>query len=81
MAQDNNTLQRMLADFELLLVNATEVLRAGEHRPALLDAYDDACDRLIAGLRRDDIPEERLQSIHKTVARLRLALEKRRFPK
>jgi hypothetical protein len=38
-------------------------------------AYDDASERLIDELRGNGIPEEALQSIHKALARLRLAFE------
>ena len=43
--------------FELLLAAATALVRARSARPALLDAYDDASDRLIEGLRGNGIPE------------------------
>lgn len=73
-------LARALAGFELLLAAATALVRAQSARPALLDAYDDASDRLMDGLRGNGIPEEALQSIHKALARLRLAFEEN-FPK
>lgn len=61
--------------FELLLAAATALARARASRPALLDAYDDASDRLIGGLRGNGIPEQELQKVHKALARLRLAFE------
>lgn len=61
--------------FELLLAAATALVRAKSSRPALLDAYDDASDRLIEQLRSNGIPEQALQSVHKAAARLRLAFE------
>ena len=36
---------------QLLLASAAALVRARSARPALLDAYDDASDRLIEGLR------------------------------
>jgi hypothetical protein len=74
-ADPNNKLSRTLEGFELLLAAATAMVRAKSTRPALLDAYDDASDRLMQGLRGNGIPEQELQSIHKAVARLRLAIE------
>lgn len=61
--------------FELLLAAATALVRARSSRPALLDAYDDASDRLIGDLRGNGIPEQELQKVHKALARLRLAFE------
>ena len=61
--------------FELLLASATALVRARSARPALLDAYDDASDRLIEGLRGNGIPEAELQKVHKALSRLRLAFE------
>ena len=75
MADNNNRLDAALQSFELLLAAATALVRAKTARPALLDAYDDASDRLMEGLRGNGIPEEQLQSIHKALARLRLAIE------
>jgi hypothetical protein len=74
-ANPDNKLSRALEGFELLLAAATALVRAKSARPALLDAYDDASDRLIDGLRGNGIPEEQLQSVHKALARLRLAFE------
>jgi hypothetical protein len=64
-----------LEGFELLLASATALIRARSTRPALLDAYDDASDRLIEGLRGNGIPEAELQKVHKALSRLRLAFE------
>jgi hypothetical protein len=64
-----------LDGFELLLAAATALVRAKSSRPALLDAYDDASDRLMDGLRGNGIPEHELQTVHKALARLRLAFE------
>ena len=61
--------------FELLLASASALVRARSARPALLDAYDDASDRLIDGLRGNGIPEAELQKVHKALSRLRLAFE------
>ena len=59
----------------MLLGAATALVRARSARPALLDAYDDASDRVIDGLRGNGIPEQELQKVHKALARLRLAFE------
>ena len=75
MADPNNKLSRALEGFELLLAAATALVRAKSSRPALLDAYDDASDRLMEGLRGNGIPEQELQAVHKALARLRLAFE------
>jgi hypothetical protein len=71
----NNKLSQALEGFELLLAAATALVRAKSARPALLDAYDDASDRLMEGLRGNGIPEQQLQAVHKALARLRLAFE------
>lgn len=75
---DENKVTRAIEAFELLLAAATALVRARSGRPALLDAYDEASERLMDGLRGNGIPEEALQSIHKALARLRLALEENR---
>ena len=75
MADANNKLSRALEGFELLLAAATALVRAKSARPALLDAYDDASDRLIDGLRGNGISDQELQAVHKALARLRLAFE------
>jgi hypothetical protein len=64
-----------LEGFELLLAAATALVRARSARPALLDAYDEASDRLIDGLRGNGVPEQELQKVHKALSRLRLAFE------
>ena len=74
-ADPNNKLSRALEGFELLLAAATALVRARSARAALLDAYDDASDRLMEGLRGNGIPEHELQAVHKALARLRLAFE------
>jgi hypothetical protein len=74
-ADPNNKLSRALEGFELLLAAATALVRAKSSRPALLDAYDDASDRLMEGLRGNGIAEHELQAVHKALARLRLAFE------
>ena len=61
--------------FELLLASAAALVRARSARPALLDAYDDASERLIEGLRGNGIPQTDLQQVHKALSRLRLAFE------
>jgi predicted ATPase len=71
----DNKLSRALEGFELLLAAATALVRSKSARPALLDAYDDASDRLMDGLRGNGIPEQQLQAVHKALARLRLAFE------
>jgi hypothetical protein len=74
-ADPDNKLSQALEGFELLLAAATALVRAKSSRPALFDAYDDASDRLMDGLRGNGIPEQQLQAVHKALARLRLALE------
>jgi len=74
-ADPNNKLSRALEGFELLLAAATALVRARSARPALFDAYDDASDRLMDGLRGNGIREQELQTVHKALSRLRLALE------
>ena len=78
MAHDDDQLASTVAAFAVLLGSVTEMARARSAAPALLDAYDDASDQIIAGLRGNGIPDEQLQSIHKALARLRLALEERK---
>jgi len=73
--QDNDKLSAALDGFELLIAAATALVRARTSRPALLDAYDDASERLIDGLRENGVPGEELQKIHKAISRLRLAFE------
>jgi hypothetical protein len=75
MVADSDKLAQALAAVELLLAASTALVRSKSSRKALLDAYDDASDRLMDGLRGNGIPEEKLQSVHKALARLRLAFE------
>ena len=75
MADPDNELSRALEGFELLLAAATALVRARSARPALLDAFDDASDRVMEGLRGNGIPDQQLQAVHKALARLRLAFE------
>jgi hypothetical protein len=77
MAQDDK-LQTTAAGFAVLLATVTEMLRRRAAGAALLDAYDDASDQIIAGLRGNGIPDEHVQSVHKALARLRLALEEKK---
>jgi len=76
MGQDDQ-LQKTVAGFAVLLATVAEMVRAKAGTPALLDAYDDASDQIIAGLRGNGIPDEQVQVIHKALARLRLALEQK----
>jgi hypothetical protein len=78
MPQDHNQAEKAVAGFTVLLATVTELVRAKSGTPALLDAYDDACDEIIDGLRKAQMPEHELQSIHKALARLRLAFEETR---
>jgi hypothetical protein len=78
MAHEDDQLRSTVAAFSVLLTSVTEMVRAKAAAPALLDAYDDASDQIIAGLRGNGIPDEQLQAIHKALARLRLAFEERR---
>ena len=75
MPQDDEQLRKTVAGFAVLLTTVTELVRAKAGKPVLLDAYDDACDQIIGGLRGNGIPDDQLQSIHKALARLRLAFE------
>jgi hypothetical protein len=78
MPQNDEQLRKTVAGFGVLLTTVTEMVRAKSGKPALLDAYDDACDQIIAGLRGNGIPDDQLQSIHKALARLRLAFEEQK---
>ena len=71
-------LQRAVASFAALLATVTEMVRAKASPASILDAYDDASDQIIAGLRSDGVPDEQIQTLHKALARLRLALEESR---
>mgnify|MGYP003575505549 CR=1 FL=1 len=77
MAQDDK-LQKTAGGLAVLLATVTEMVRAKPASTVLLDAYDDASDQIIAGLRGNGIPDEHVQSIHKALARLRLALEEKK---
>ena len=78
MAQHEEKLKRTVAGFAVLLTTATEMVRAKGTKPALLDAYDDAADQIIDGLKDNGIPDEQLQAVHKALARLRLAFEEQK---
>jgi hypothetical protein len=78
MSQDDHQVEKAAAGFTVLLGTVTELVRARSGTPALLDAYDNACDEIIDGLRKAPIAQHELQSIHKALARLRLALEESR---
>jgi hypothetical protein len=71
----DDQIQRLATVFAVLLGTVTEMLRAKASRAIVLDAYDDASDQIIASLRGNGVPDERIQTLHKTLARLRLALE------
>jgi hypothetical protein len=78
MAQKAEQLKKTVAGFAVLLNTVTEMVRAKGAKPAMLDGFDDAAEQIIAGLRGNGIPDEDLQSIHKALARLRLAFEDQR---
>jgi hypothetical protein len=78
MVQNEEQLKKMVAGFAVLLTTVTELVRAKSGKANLLDAYDDASDQIIGGLRGNGIPDEQLQSIHKALARLRLAFEEQK---
>ena len=78
MAQSEEKLRRTVAGFAVLLTTATEMVRTRGTKPALLDAYDDAADQIIDGLKGNGIPDEQLQALHKALARLRLAFEEQK---
>ena len=78
MAQDDEQLRKTVAGFAVLLATVTEMVRAKGAKPALLDAYDDAADQIIGGLRGNGLPDAEVQTIHKALARLRLAFEERK---
>ena len=77
MAQDDEKLKKAVIGFTVLLTMVKDMVRANGARPALLDAYDDAADQIIDGLRGSGISDEQIQGIHKALARLRLAFEER----
>jgi hypothetical protein len=78
MAQSDEQLRRTVAGFAVLLTTITEMVRAQGATSAQLDAFDDAADQIITGLRGNGIPDEDLQAIHKALARLRLAFEQQK---
>ena len=78
MGQGEEQLKRTVVGFAVLLTTVTELVRAKSGKLPLLDAYDDACDQIIGGLRGNGIPDEELQVIHKALARLRLAFEEQK---
>ena len=78
MSQNDEKLKRTVAGFAVLLTTVTEMVRSKAVKPALLDAYDDASDQIIDGLRGNGIPEQELQKVHKAIARLRLAFEEQK---
>lgn len=78
MTHEGEKLKKAVASFGVLLTTVTDMVRAKGARPALLDAYDDACDRIIGELRGSGIGDQELQSIHKALARLRLAFEEQK---
>ena len=75
MSQNDEKLKGTVAGFAVLLTTVTEMVRSKAVKPALLDAYDDASDQIIDGLRGNGISDADLQVIHKALARLRLAFE------
>lgn len=75
MAQHDEKLKKIVAGFSVLLTIVMEMVRAKGASPALLDAYDDAAEQIIDGLRANGISDEQLQGIHKAIARVRLAFE------
>ena len=78
MPENEEKLKRTVAGFAVLLTTATEMVRTKGAKPALLDAYDDAADQIIDGLKGNGIPDEQLQVVHKALARLRLAFEEQK---
>lgn len=77
MGQHEEQLKKTVSGFAVLLATVTEMVRARSGTAPLLDAYDDACDQIIGGLRGNGISDQELQAIHKALARLRLAFEER----
>ena len=78
MAHNDEQLKKTVAGFAVLLTTVTEMVRSKGAKPVLLDAYDDASDQIIGGLRGNGIPDGELQAIHKALARLRLAFEEQK---
>jgi hypothetical protein len=79
MAHNEEQLKKTVAGFAVLLTTVTEMVRAKGAMPALLDAFDDAADQIIGGLRGNGVPDDELQAIHKALARLRLAFEQQKL--
>ena len=75
MAQNEDKLKKTVGGFAVLLTTVMEIVRAKGAKPVALDAYDDAADQIIEGLRGNGITDAELQAIHKALARLRLAFE------
>ena len=78
MVQNEEKLKKTVAGFAVLLTTVMEIVRAKGAKPAVLDAYDDAADQIIEGLRGNGITDAELQAIHKALARLRLAFEEQK---
>jgi hypothetical protein len=78
MAQNDEKLKKTVAGFAVLLTTVTEMVRTRAVKAAVLDAYDDASDQIIDGLRGNAISDAELQAIHKALARLRLAFEEQK---
>ncbi|HEV8108989.1 MAG TPA: hypothetical protein VGP97_15845 [Burkholderiales bacterium] len=78
MPQNDEKLKKTVAGFAVLLTAVTEMVRTRAVKPAVLDAYDDAADQIIDGLRGNSISDAELQAIHKALARLRLAFEEQK---
>ena len=78
MSQNDEKLKKTVGGFAVLLATVTEMVRTRTVKPAVLDAYDDAADQIIDGLRGNGIPDADLQAIHKALARLRLAFEEQK---
>jgi hypothetical protein len=78
MPQNVEKLEKTVAGFAVLLTTVTDMVRTKAVKPAVLDAYDDAADQIIDGLRGNGISDAELQAIHKALARLRLAFEEQK---
>jgi hypothetical protein len=78
MAQNEDKLKKTVGGFAVLLATVMEIVRAKGAKPVALDAYDDAADQIIEGLRGNGITDAELQAIHKALARLRLAFEEQK---
>ena len=78
MAQNEDKLKKTVGGFAVLLTTVMAIVRAKGAKPVALDAYDDAADQIIEGLRGNGITDAELQAIHKALARLRLAFEEQK---